>query len=498
MEPPNDRHDVGLVVVVDRDEDRPRQRQRPVHRDLRLGERHPERVGDAHDLAGRAHLGTEDEIHALQLAEGEHRFLDRHVRLQHVVVEAQVVEGGTGHDGGGQAGERHAGRLGDERNRAGAARVHLQHVHDAALDGVLHVEQTHHPQPLRERPRVPPHLVHLGLGDEVRREHAGRVARVDAGVLDVLHDAADDAAGAVRDGIDVGLEGVLEEAVDEHRVLGRYPRRPGEVAPEGRVVVADLHRAAAEDVRRAHQDRVAYPGGHRDRLVDRERHARRRLGHAELAADGLEAPAVFREVDGLGRGAEDPDALALESPRQPERRLSAELHDHPDRLLDVHDLEHVLERERLEVERVGDVEVGRDRLRIRIDHHRAVTQLPEGHRRTDAAVVELDPLPDAVGAAAEDDDRPVAAGAGLVLFVVAGVQVWRGRGEFARAGVDGLVGRPEAEPVPLGPDLALLHARQVRQLPVRKPQPLHLPQRGPALIVFRRLLGRLTACPPTA
>ena len=86
------------------------------------------------------------------------------------------------------------------------------------------------PEPLGEGPGVPPHLLDLLLGDQVGRQHAGRVARVDARVLDVLHDAADDAARAVGDGVDVGLEGVLEEAVDQHRMLGRHPRRAGEVA----------------------------------------------------------------------------------------------------------------------------------------------------------------------------------------------------------------------------------------------------------------------------
>ena len=47
---------VWLVVIVHRDEDRPLERQGAVGADLRLGERHPEGVGDAHHLAGRAHL----------------------------------------------------------------------------------------------------------------------------------------------------------------------------------------------------------------------------------------------------------------------------------------------------------------------------------------------------------------------------------------------------------------------------------------------------------
>ena len=230
------------------------------------------------------------------------------------------------------------------------------------------------------------------------------------GVLDVLHDAADDAPGAVGDRVHVGLEGVLEEAVDQHRVLRRHPRRPREVAPERGVVVDDLHRPAAEHVGRPDQHRIAHAGGHRDRLLHRERHAARRLRHAQLAGDAPRTgPRSSARSIASGEVPRIGTPSALEPARQPERRLPAELHHHAERLLHVHDLEHVLQRERLEVERVGDVEVGGDRLGIGVHHHGAVAQLAERHRRADAAVVELDALPDPVGPAAQDDDGPVAA-----------------------------------------------------------------------------------------
>ena len=93
------------------------------------------------------------------------------------------------------------------------------------LDGVLHVQQPDHAEPFGKGAGVPAHLLHLFFGDEVGWKHAGRIARVDAGVLDVLHHPADDAAITVRDGIHIGLEGVLEEAVDEHGVLLARPAR---------------------------------------------------------------------------------------------------------------------------------------------------------------------------------------------------------------------------------------------------------------------------------
>ena len=42
-------------------------------------------------------------------------------------------------------------------------------------------------------------------------------------------------AGGVADGVDVDLDGVLEEAVDEHRPLGRQAALPAERAEAGQL-----------------------------------------------------------------------------------------------------------------------------------------------------------------------------------------------------------------------------------------------------------------------
>ena len=115
--------------------------------------------------------------------------------------------------------------------------------------------------------------------------------------------------------------------------------------------------------------------------------------------------------------------LRLEVARELERRLPAELHDHAPRLLDVHDLEHVLERERLEVQAVRRVVVGRHRLRVAVDHDRLEAVLAQRHRRVHAAVVELDALPDAVRAAAQHHDLLAVGRLRLALLLVRRVQV---------------------------------------------------------------------------
>ena len=76
----------------------------------------------------------------------------------------------------------------------------------------------------------------------------------------------------------------------------------------------------------------------------------------------------------------------------------------PSRLLALDDAQHVLERQRLEVELVGGVVVGADRLRVAVDHDGLEAVFLQREGGVHAAVVELDALPDAVRAAAEDHD----------------------------------------------------------------------------------------------
>ncbi len=118
-----------------------------------------------------------------------------------------------------------------------------------------------------------------------------------------------------------------------------------------------------------------------------------------------EALAVLGEVDGVERRAEDPVAGVLDRARELERRLAAELDHDAVGPLALADREHRLGVERLEVEPVGRVVVGRDGLGVAVDHHRLVAELAVRRDGVDAAVVELDALPDPVRAGAEDRRR---------------------------------------------------------------------------------------------
>ena len=180
-----------------------------------------------------------------------------------------------------------------------------------------------------------------------------------------------------------------------------------------------------------------------------------RLPQPELVEQLLEAVAILGEVDGVGRGAEDRHVGLFQRLGELERRLAAELHDDAVQravaALGVDDLQHVLGGERLEIEAIRGVVVGRHRLRIAVDHDGLVADVVQRERRVAAAVVELDALADAVRPAAEDDHLLLVGGRGLAgrgageRRLVGRIHVGGGRGELGRAGVDALEHRPHAE-----------------------------------------------------
>ena len=86
-------------------------------------------------------------------------------------------------------------------------------------DRVLDVDQPDHPELQRDPAGGLADLLEHLLAQAHRRDHAGRVAGVDPGLLDVLHDPGDEAVLAVGEGVDVDLDRVLEEAVEQQRVL---------------------------------------------------------------------------------------------------------------------------------------------------------------------------------------------------------------------------------------------------------------------------------------
>src|SRR5205085_77595 len=113
-------------------------------------------------------------------------------------------------------------------------------------------------------------------------------------------------------------------------------------------------------------------------------------------------------IDRLEAAPQELDTAGYERCREVERRLAAVRHDGRQESLawsrlDVDHAPDTLRIERLEVQPGARIEVGRDRLGVRVDHHRLPAGATEGFGRLNGAVVELDPLPDPDRAAADHE-----------------------------------------------------------------------------------------------
>ena len=227
--------------------------------------------------------------------------------------------------------------------------------------------------------------------------------------------------------------------------LGRLDRL-GHILAQQILVVNDDHRPAAEHERGTHQHRIADLRRGRRGLFHIGGDRASRLEQMQVVDQMVEFVAVLRPVDVFRRSPDDLDPAGFQLQRQLERRLPAELHDHAVGFFPFVDMEHVFQRHRFEIQFVARVVVGGHCFRVAVHHDRFEARIPERKRSVDAAVIELDPLPDPVGTAAKDHDLlPARLLDRLVVLAVGGVIVRRIGFELARTGIDQTVNRQDAQ-----------------------------------------------------
>ena len=215
-----------LVAVGDGDEHGAAVGQLGAGGRLGLGERGREVAGDPHHLAGRAHLRARAASRRpAKRSNGSTTSLTHTWPLVGVRGQVEVGDPLAEHDPAGELGQRQPDRLGHERHRARGARVGLDHVQTRPSPWIANWTLS---RPTTPSARAMPLglLADLGehlLAERVRREHAGRVAGMDPGLLDVLHDPGDPDVVAVAQGVDVDLDRVLQEAVEVDRARRPWP-----------------------------------------------------------------------------------------------------------------------------------------------------------------------------------------------------------------------------------------------------------------------------------
>ena len=227
---------------------------------------------------------------------------------------------------------------------------------------------------------------------------------MNAGFLDMFHDASDDRVVAISDTVNVDFDGFFKEAVDQDRLAAGNDKRFENESFELGLVVTDLHRAAAEHKAWADENRIADFGDDFTSVRHVVGHAVGRLFQIQFVQQLLKFFAIFGGFDGVDAGSDDWNASVGKSTGQVQRRLASELNDDSVRLDVVANVQHVFDCQRLEEQQVTGVVIRTDGFRVRVDHDRFDAHFAKCKTRVAAAVVELDSLADSVGTAAENDD----------------------------------------------------------------------------------------------
>src|SRR5205823_12228961 len=100
-----------LVRVLDADEHASTVRQLDAGGELALDERLAESFADAHHLAGRLHLRSENRVDARKFDKREHGFLHREIRWHDFAGNTLRLEGLSHHAARSDLGERTTGRF---------------------------------------------------------------------------------------------------------------------------------------------------------------------------------------------------------------------------------------------------------------------------------------------------------------------------------------------------------------------------------------------------
>ena len=160
--------------------------------------------------------------------------------------------------------------------------------------------------------------------------------------------------------------------------------------------------------------------GHRARFLGGVGNAVLRVGQVQAAQHSGEVFAVLGQADRGRRGAQDGHPGGFQPGGQVERGLPAQLQDDAQGFFALDHVEDVFEGHGLKIQAVGGVVIGRDGLRVAVDHDDLVTQFAQGKGRLAGAVIKFDALADAVGPAAQDHDLArVVVGLGFVFQLIA-------------------------------------------------------------------------------
>ncbi len=272
------------------------------------------------------------------------------------------------HELGGDAGHGNIAHLGDQGNRPGCPGVGLNDIDRVVGNGILYIHQPHHVQLNGDSSGIFLDGIQVLGRNADGRYHTGGIPRMDAGQLDMFHDRRNIGVRAVADGVGLGLDGVFQELIDEDGSFRTHVNGGGHIMLEHPLIVNHFHTTAPQHVGRPDHEGIADPSCNFKGLFQGTGHARLGLWNAQLAHHVPEPVAIFGKIDGFRGRSDNCNPRFGQFAGNVQRRLSAELNNHPFRLFFFIDAEHIFNSQRLKVEFVRGIVVRGYGFRIAVDH----------------------------------------------------------------------------------------------------------------------------------
>ena len=226
-------------------------------------------IVDAHDLARGLHLRAKRDIDVRHLGKGEHGRFDGDIgtRRNEPRVEAEFLQRMPHRNLCRNVNHIDVRDLRKEWNGTARTRIHLDDEHLVMRHDELDVEQPLDVQGDGKALRIVDDRVDHARRQRLRRIDCDTVARVNAGALDVLHDARNHDIHTVGDGIDLDL-GALHIAIHEHGMIRCHLDGTAHIVAQFFLIVDDLHRTAAEHIGGANHDGIADARRTRDSVIE--------------------------------------------------------------------------------------------------------------------------------------------------------------------------------------------------------------------------------------
>ena len=364
---------------------------------------------DAQHLAGGLHFRPQIGVGIGQLFEGEHRHLHGPIgrRGPQARAIAQARQGLAQHDPGGQIHHGHPRHLADIGYGAGSPGVHLDDIQLPMENQILNVYQPLRPQGQGQLLAGGDHGVHHVVIQGEGGIDGDGVAGMDAGPLHMLHDAGDQHVLPIGDDVHLQLR-AGHVLIHQHGILDAVGQDAGHVGHHILIPPGDGHILSADDVAGAQQHGITQPLGGRQGLLQGQDGFPLGPADAEALQQGVEPGAILRQVDAVGAGAQDGNAMAIQGLHQADGGLATEGHHHALRLFHLHDPQDILLGQGLEIQAVGGVVIRGDGFGVIVDDHHIVTQLAQGPDAVDAGIIELNALADADGPGAQHQHHRLA------------------------------------------------------------------------------------------